>query len=58
MCIYMLGVYMQMKFISNFQGMDDLPTVMPDDFFPHFLYVTATFDALLLEILSTFSDLA
>ena len=54
----MLGVYMQMKFISNFQGMDDLPTVMPNDFFPHFLYVTATFDALLLEILSTFSDLA
>lgn len=58
MCIYMLGVYMQMKFISNFQGMDDLPTVRPNDFFPYFLYVTATFDALLLEILSTFSDLA
>ena len=49
---------MQMKFISNFQGMDDLPTVMPNDFFTHFLYVTATFDVLLLEILSTFSDLA
>ena len=52
---------MLMKFIKKFQGMDDLPTIVPSDTFffffafSHFLYVTGRLDALLMKVMFTLS---